>query len=145
MTAVSHYRMLVALWLLSTIGCAAPWRPAIQDIPSPAAARGSGGPQLTTFGGRTILSWVERKDALVSLKFAERQADGWSEPTLVASGTDWFINWADVPSVVRFGDGVMAAHWLRENGDNPEAYDLQMSFSKDEGKTWSPPTTPHHD
>jgi hypothetical protein len=64
---------------------------------------------------------------------------------MVASGDDWFINWADVPSVVRLADGTLAAHWLKEIDPKLEAYDLNLAFSKDDGRTWSAPVTPHHD
>jgi hypothetical protein len=126
-------------------GCSDAWHPAVQELPSPAADRGTSGPQLSTLDGRAILSWLEREDDRATLKFADRTASGWSEPRTVASGSDWFVNWADVPSVVRLPEGVLAAHWLQKNATDTYAYDVRLSFSKDEGRTWSAPTTPHHD
>ena len=46
-----------------------------------------------------LASWVERADDLATLKFAERTAAGWTAARTVASGRNWFVNWADVPSV----------------------------------------------
>ena len=63
----------------------------------------------------------------------------------VASGDDWFVNSADVPSVIRLDDGALAAHWLQNAEGGEEAYDLRLAFSKDGGKTWTAPVSPHHD
>jgi hypothetical protein len=122
----------------------AAWPIVIAELTSPAAPE-SGQPQLTTSNGPAILSWVERAGTRATLKFAERQPSGWSEPRTIASGADWFVNWADVPSVVRLDDGTLAAHWLQKSGPGTYAYDIRLSFSKDGGRTWSAPVTPHQD
>jgi hypothetical protein len=120
------------------------WRPAIQRLVSP-AAEGSAQPQLTVSPRGVLLSWIERAGARASLKFAERTPTGWSEPRTVASGDDWFVNWADVPSVVRLDDSTLAAHWLQMSGAETYAYDVRLSHSKDDGRTWSTSFVPHHD
>jgi hypothetical protein len=103
------------------------------------------GPNLSATGDRAIVSWIDTGTRTTTLKFAERTEGGWSDPRTVANGDDWFINWADVPSVVRLTDGTLAAHWLKEVDPAAEAYDLNIAFSKDDGRTWSAPVTPHHD
>ncbi len=113
-------------------------------VPSPASAN-SGQPQLTTSSRGVVLSWIDRTGETATLKFAERTATGWSEPRLVASGTDFFVNWADVPSVMRLDDATLAAHWLQRSGPGTYAYDVKLSFSTNDGRTWSTPITPHHD
>jgi hypothetical protein len=120
------------------------WTPAVQPLASPASGT-TAAPQLTVRGERAILSWLETADARTTLKFAERTGTGWSEPRVVASGPDFVTNAADVPSVFVLADGTLAAHWNRQYGDDPEAYSLLLSWSKDGGSTWSPPVTPHHD
>jgi hypothetical protein len=45
-------------------------------------------------------------------------------------------------------DGTLAAHWFVKPagvGPESEAYDINLSFSKDGGATWSKPMMPHHD
>jgi hypothetical protein len=121
-----------------------PWAIIVEPMGSPAAA-GSGQPQLSVSARGVILSWMERTGQTATLKFAERTAAGWSSPHVVASGTDWFVNWADVPSVVRLTDGALAAHWLQKSGPGTYAYDVRLSYSKDEGKTWSASFMPHSD
>ena len=92
-----------------------------------------------------ILSWIERDGANATLRFAERRASGWSLPRTVASGSDWFVNWADLPSVVRLADGTLVGHWLQKSGPDTYAYDVRLSYSRDDGKSWSRSFTPHTD
>ena len=116
----------------------------VQTLPSPAGPNSSG-PQLTVSSQGVLLSWTERVGPTSSLKFAERTSAGWSPVRTAASGTDWFVNWADVPSVMRLADGTLAAHWLQKSGPSTYAYDVRLAYSRDQGKTWSASFLPHHD
>jgi hypothetical protein len=116
-----------------------------QQIDAPAAATGSAQPQLSVQGDKLLLSWIELVNADAALMFAERTPTGWSAARKVSAGRDWFVNWADVPSVVRLADGSLAAHWLQESAASPYAYDVRLAFSKDEGQSWTQATSPHHD
>lgn len=120
------------------------WPLRVEPLTSPAAA-GSAQPQLSVSARGVLLSWVESTGNGATLKFSERTSAGWSAPVTVASGTDWFVNWADVPSVLRLADGTLAAHWLQRSGADTYAYDVRLSYSRDGGKTWAPSFMPHHD
>src|SRR5689334_16328711 len=122
----------------------AAWNVTVQPL-STGAAAGSSEPQLTTSDQGVILSWLERNGKSSTLKFAERAGSTWSTPATVASGTDWFVSWADVPSVMRLSNGTLVANWYRNTNIELEAYDLWLAHSADEGKTWSKPMMPHHD
>lgn len=122
----------------------ASWPLQVQTIATPAAT-GSAQPQLSVSSRGVLLSWIEKDGDRAALKFSERIANGWSLVRTVASGTDWFVNWADVPSVLRLADGTLAAHWLQKSGADTYAYDVRLSYSRDDGKTWAPSFTPHHD
>ena len=117
---------------------------AVEPLTSPAGPNSSA-PQLTVEGDRAILSWVERSGSRSALKFAERTASGWSDPQGVVSSDHLMVNSADVPSVRVLPDGTLAAHWLEENGPDPEAYNLRLAWSSDGGRIWSAPSTPHRD
>ena len=116
----------------------------VQALTSPAGPNSSG-PQLTVSTKGVLLSWTERAGATSHLKFAERTSTGWSPVRTAASGADWFVNWADVPSVIRLADGTLAAHWLQKSGPSTYAYDVRLAYSRDEGKTWSASFLPHND
>ena len=104
-------------------------------------------PELTTTpDGRVILSWVEKlHDKRHALRAAVLDRNGWSEARTVAEGENWFINWADFPSVVALRDGTLAAHWLVKSGSATYAYDVNISSSNDGGKSWLKPIVPHRD
>jgi hypothetical protein len=118
----------------------------IQQVPSPAVP-GSGEPNLFAGkDGHIYLSWIEDiGEHKVALKFAVRENAGWSKPKTVAEGDDWFVNWADFPSLIALDDGTLAAHWLAKSGPGTYAYNVNISFSKDGGETWSAPLLPHRD
>lgn len=113
-------------------------------LTSPAAAN-SAQPQLTRSTRGVLLSWIERSGEMATLKFSERTASGWSAARTVASGRDWFVNWADVPSVLRLPSGALVAHWLQKSAASTYAYDVRLSYSTNDGATWSPSFLPHHD
>jgi hypothetical protein len=122
-------------------------RMTVQSLESPALP-GSGEANLTLGpDGRVFLSWIEGSGAKGHrLRFASRaQGGGWSPPLTIAEGTDWFVNWADFPSVVSLPDGTLFAHWLAKSGASPYAYDVRITSSRDGGKTWSAAVIPHRD
>jgi hypothetical protein len=120
------------------------WDPRIDPAGTPAGPN-SLAPQLTVSRRGPLLSWIERSGELATLKFSEWTSSSWSAPLTVTSGTDWFVNWADVPSVMRLSDGTLAAHWLQKSGAGSYAYDLRLAYSSDDGHNWSRSFTPHHD
>jgi hypothetical protein len=104
-------------------------------------------PELNaTADGRIILSWVQRIGAKrYALRTSMRDINGWSEARTVAQGENWFVNWADFPSVIAQQDGSLAAHWLVKSGSGTYAYDVNIARSKNGGQTWSKPIVPHRD
>lgn len=147
-------RMRIALAALATLSLtttpvvtvvrAQSWGLSVVPIASPAAP-GSAQPQLTVSSRGVLLSWIERSSETATLKFAERQGDAWTPVRTVASGRDWFVNWADVPSVIRLADGSLYGHWLQKSGPDTYAYDVRLARSTDDGQTWTPSFTPHDD
>lgn len=118
----------------------------IRQTDSPATGDTREPEMTTTPDGRIILSWVEKLDAKRhALRAAIRDQSGWSKPLTVAEGDNWFINWADFPSVITLNDGTLAAHWLVKSATGTYAYNVNIALSKDSGQTWSKPIVPHLD
>jgi hypothetical protein len=102
-------------------------------------------PFVASRGDAVIVSWTETVTGGHSLRFAEFDGGRWSEARTVAAGADWFVNWADFPSVVALDDGRYAAHWLQRSGPGRYAYDVVIATSGDGGASWSLPVRPHRD
>ncbi|HKS26504.1 MAG TPA: sialidase family protein [Pyrinomonadaceae bacterium] len=118
----------------------------IEETSSPAGVD-SREPELYSMpDGRVILSWVERvADKRYALRFSVREGANWSAPRTVSEGENWFVNWADFPSVISTGNDSMAAHWLVKSGPGTYSYDVNISLSKDGGRSWGKPIVPHTD
>ena len=96
--------------------------------------------------GRFHVSWTRRSGGgRHALMFASGRGDAWSKPVRIADGSNWFVNWADFPSLAVSRNGSMAAHWLERNGAGSYAYGVRIAFSRDAGRTWSRPAWLHTD
>lgn len=120
------------------------WAVKVEPLDVP-AGENSMAPQLTASNRGVIVSWLEQADPEFVLKFAERSSGAWSPAQKIASDKNWFVSAADVPTVLRLSDGTLVANWYPAVDFRLEAYDIRLSYSKDEGKTWARPLIPHHD
>jgi hypothetical protein len=110
------------------------------------AAPGSQTPNLAVgLDGDLYFSWIEPGDAGHAFRFAVWSEGGWSAPRTIAEGDNWFVNWADFPSMTALEDGTLAAHWLVKSGGETYAYDVYVALSQDGGINWSEPFRPHGD
>ena len=127
-------------------GDTAGWALAPVSLPAPAAP-GSRYPNLASRpDGSAVLSWIApATDGAHALQFSTWTGDGWTAPVTVSTGAGWFVNWADFVSVVPFEDGLWAAHWLEQRPGSVYSYDVRIAVSRDDGRSWSAPMSPHDD
>ena len=114
---------------------------------SPAKSE-SGEPRLHEGAdGILYLSWIESEEKLAKLCFSrfDERSSTWSPSKTIASGSDWFVNWADTPALCVLPDGTLAAHWLRRTGKETFAYEICYSLSTTGGAEWSAPERLHDD
>jgi hypothetical protein len=110
------------------------------------AGEGSGEPFLSSAGDTVYLSWLEaRGGGLHELRFARWVNGSWGEPRVIAARPDFFVNWADFPSIAPGPGGVVWAHWLERGAHGGYDYGIRVVRSGDGGRTWSKPWTPHED
>jgi hypothetical protein len=123
-----------------------PPKAALKPLPPPAAA-GSIAPRLAAGeGGATWLSWIEpRTSGGGALRIAKLDDNRWSPPRTVADGDSLVGNWANVPQVIALGGTRLAAAWLWASGPDPEASEVRLALSSDDGRSWSAPVVPHRD
>ena len=112
------------------------------ELPSGAKAMA---PHMTAGpDGALYLSWVERGDGTASLHMARRQGGLWVRVEEIASGSDWFVNWADVPTITVGADGAILATWLQRLGEERYAYGVRYAVRPSDG-TWTAPAWLHDD
>lgn len=141
-----------SLWVVAlfvTVSCApdTPESPlmSMEPVAVPAGA-GSGEPFLSSDGERVHMSWLEEMaDGSHELRVASLGGDGWSDATTVRRSDNFFVNWADFPSVTPTADGTLWAHWLERGEMGGYDYGIRVVRSDDDGVTWSEPWTPHED
>ena len=152
MSRIVGVLLLVALLVVGAI-VASTWRSGapgtassvVDSLPSPARP-GSAEPYLALApDGLVYMSWLEPVDSGHALRFAVLDDEQWSAPRTIRTGRDFFVNWADFPSIEVLDDGQLAAHWLQRTGSGTYAYGVRISRSADGGNTWSAPITPHRD
>lgn len=117
----------------------------IDSIASPAAP-GSAEPNLTVApDGRVYMSWLEPSNSGHALRFSTYDGVGWALAKTIVARRDFFVNWADFPSLEVLGGRRLAAHWLQRNGAGTYAYGVRIAQSSDDGTTWGEPVIPHRD
>lgn len=123
-----------------------PAEAALQTLPTPAASP-SGEPFLATgANGAVYLSWLERtSDSTHALRLSTLAGKRWTAPRTIAERADFFVNWADFPSVIEAEPGRLMAHWLQRRGGGKYSYDVMLATSTDSGATWSEGRILHHD
>ena len=124
----------------------------VTEIPTPAAPASASGSSLTTGPDGTVwLSWLETSGATTALRFATLAANAgrWSAARTIASGSHWFVNWADFPALTVGLAGRATAVGFVNNPAAPTAatshdphgpgYHAVVSRTTDGGATWSTP------
>ena len=137
-----------AAGLLALIACQSDTKTLVVGEPEPLsipAAAGAAQPHLAASDRALYLSWTEPADSGHALRYAIWNGTEWSPAATVTAGRDWFVNWADFPSLVPVGGNGLVAHWLQRSGPGTYAYDVMMRRSGDGGVTWSEPFRPHTD
>lgn len=127
------------LLLLAFLAVVSSPSPVVREVPPPTGA-GSGMYSLAAApDGAVYLSWIEPDSAGEHvLRVARFEQGRWGVPTTIARGANWFVNWADHPSIAVMPDGSLAAHWLvnNEKKGGQYGYGLRIARSHDRGATW---------
>ncbi len=114
------------------------------EVLSPAGYNSEEPTFFTTQDGEIGLSWLEKKDKVVALRFSVYKNRNWSAPQTLVSGKDILTNWADFPGI-QTNRNYWVAWFLQMNNPDTFAYDAMVMQSSDNGKTWSVPQRLHSD
>ena len=68
----------------------------------------------------------------------------WSKVKEIGIGNNWFINWADFPSIAKNGSNLLV-HYLQKSDSTTYAYDIRLKLSNDNGENWHKDFILHND
>lgn len=107
---------------------------------------GSRYPYLTTDeNGKVFMSWLLSIDeGIHALQYASFEGRNWEVAKTTLIDHDFFVNWADFPSIVTREGNPVAMHWLKKIDGGPYAYNIQIAFQGGNGR-WDQIVTPHED
>ena len=89
------------------------------------------------------MSWIESDSSKNYLYYSKLEKNIWSKKELIIEGNDWFINWADFPSIsINQTTGIMIAHYLKKSHDLTFSYDVKYLIKN---KKWSKEKFLHSD
>ena len=108
----------------------------VKQLASPVADSSAEPFLFTDKNGTVYLSWIEKIGKENKLKFSSLVNDQWKEPSVIAAGNNWFVNWADYPMLASNGNDLMA-HILQKSADGKYTYDVKLITSADKGQSWS--------
>jgi|SRR5712692_5346970 len=110
----------------------------VREIDSPTGPGAAESSLSVDHRGRLLLSWLEPAGdtGRFALRFA-RYDKRWSKPGMIVEASNFFVNWADFPSINGDRKGNLIAHWLQKSGSSTYAYDVRYAVSEDGGRTWS--------
>ena len=93
-------------------------------------------PRLFSSNDQLYMSWVEKADSLSKLNFSIYENGTWTEPQEVVSGTDWFVNWADFPSIAE-NNGNILTSFLQKSASGTYTYDVKLNLYNATTKIWN--------
>ncbi|MEX2574436.1 MAG: hypothetical protein WD317_09070 [Balneolaceae bacterium] len=103
------------------------------------AGNGSRFPSLSAEeDGSFYMSWLTRiEEEIFALEYASFSDGSWQNPQTVHVGNDFFVSWADFPSVATFAGDPVAFQWARKPETDSRDYSVQISFPGEELRHWN--------
>ncbi len=115
----------------------------VQLLDNPTADQSSLPRLFTDNTGTVFMSWIEQENDIATLKYSTFTDQTWTTPQIIAESQEWFINWADFPSIIAQNGKPVAAHWLKKIPGNTYSYNVEVSaFSE---ANFNDPIVPHSD
>lgn len=96
--------------------------------------------------GVIYMSWLTSiEEEIFAFRYSRYGENGWEYPETIMLDTDFFVNWADFPSVTGTGGEAFAAHRLKKKEGGPYSYDVELLFKNRESGRWDKTVIPHLD
>ena len=139
-------QILFSAFLLILFSCDTKPIEVVAYIHAPAGLNSSESSLHKADDGSIYISWIEAGENNYSKLLLSKlnNDNSWSESQTIATGKNWFLNWADFPSVISFGSN-LAAHYLEKSANDTYAYDVKLTISNNDANSWSDAKSPHTD
>jgi hypothetical protein len=134
------HKILITLNLIILCSCSSrlDQPPVVVNFNSPAPSPSAEPHLFTSDDGSAYLTWVKDFDNKSEMYFSKLDGNTWTQPVLIDSGSNWFVNWADYPMMVSNQNNFMASY-LAMSGPGKYSYDIKVTASADGGQTWMKP------
>ena len=91
-----------------------------------------------------FISWTEQVLDSNFLYISKLEGDSWTNKELITKGTDWFVNWADFPSIsLNEVSGSIFSFHLQKSSEETFSYDVNYHINSKE--TWKDMNKIHDD
>ncbi|QAA82895.1 hypothetical protein EI546_14720 [Aequorivita sp. H23M31] len=100
-------------------------------------------PRLFATESRLLMSWVQ-EDSISRLYYSILENGEWTKPYEVNSGNDWFISWADFPTIAE-NNGNILVNYLQNPVDAKDDYNIKINVYSAKTQTWKKDILLHND
>ena len=91
-------------------------------------------PSLVSGEGSLSLSWISSNEGKKStLNFSQFKEGKWINTQTMATGSDWFVNWADFPAHA-INENLILSSYLKKSDSGTYTYDVILSLQKLSGE-----------
>jgi hypothetical protein len=92
-------------------------------------------PRLFSNAAILYMSWVTFKDDIDYLYYSSYTGNTWSTPVVIASGNNWFTNWADFPAIAQ-NNGSLLSSYLQKSDKASYSYDVKLNYKNRDSTSW---------
>jgi hypothetical protein len=125
-------KLIIIFSFLTTISCSRK-EVHVQEIPF-FYDNSNAQPNLVSHNGSLSLSWISSKEENKAfLNYSQYKKGRWIKPQVIASGSDWFVNWADFPAHAINQDLIITSH-LKKSASGTYTYDVILNLQKLSGE-----------
>lgn len=86
---------------------------------------------------KIFLSWVTKiNDSISQLNYSHLLNNKWQKPNEILTGDNWFVNWADFPSITE-NKGNLISHILKKSSKSTYSYDVKLNVLNKGADEWN--------
>jgi hypothetical protein len=84
-------------------------------------------PYMSSDNSSTSISWISSNKDKATLNFSHYIDNQWTDPMVLSSGNNWFVNWADFPAHA-INDNLILSSYLKKSDSGTYNYDIYLNL-----------------